>query len=78
MNESKRPVIQPIYNRPGNLLRKMALMQRYIDDIKNTLDYYGWVFARDPWFQERLLEAEKQYAELEKAFQQETAGLIPE
>ena len=77
MDESKSPVIQPIYNRPGNLLRKMALMQRHIDDIKNTLDYYGWVFARDPWFQERLQEAEKQYAELKKAFQQETEGLKP-
>lgn len=68
MNESKRPVIQPIYNRPGNLLRKMALMQRYIDDIKNTLDYYGWVFVRDPWFQERLQEAEKQYVNWKKPF----------
>ena len=77
MDESKSPVIQPIYSRPGNLLRKMALMQRYIDDIKNTLDYYGWVFARDPWFQERLQEAEKLYAELEKAFQRETEGLKP-
>ena len=77
MDKSKSPVIQPIYNRPGNLLRKMALMQRHIDDIKNTLDYYGWVFARDPWFQERLQEAEKQYAELKKAFQQETEGLKP-
>lgn len=77
MDENKSPVIQPIYNRPGNLLRKMALMQRHIDDIKNTLDYYGWVFARDPWFKERLKEAEGQYAELEKAFQRETKGLTP-
>ena len=77
MAENTSPVILPIYDRPGNLLRKMALMQRHIDDIKNTLDYYGWVFVRDPWFKERLQEAEKEYAELEKAFQRETVGLKP-
>lgn len=77
MDENKVPVIQPIYNRAGNLLRKMALMQRHIEDIKNTLDYYGWVFTCDPWFQERLQDAEKQYDELEKAFQRETEGLEP-
>lgn len=77
MDENKIPVIHPIHNRPGNLLRKMALMQRYIDDLRNTLDYYGWVFARDPWFKERLQEAGRQYAELEKAFQRETEELKP-
>jgi len=75
--DNHKPVIQPIYNRAGNLLRKMALMQRHIDDLRNTLNYYGWVFDRDPWFQERLEEAEKQYAELEEAYQREIEGLKP-
>ncbi len=69
------PAIPPIYDRPGNLQRKMAMMARYIADIKNMLDYYGWIFAKDPWFAQRLQEAEAIYAELEAAFKEGIKGL---
>lgn len=77
MEEQNKPAIQPVYDRPSNLQRKMAMMARYIADIKNMLDYYGWIFANDPWFAQRLQEAEAIYAELEAAFKEGIAGLEP-
>ena len=77
METKDKPVIPPVYDRPGNLQRKMAMMARHIADIKNMLDYYGWVFAGDPWFVQRLQEAENIYAELEAAFKESMKGLMP-
>lgn len=75
--EENKPVIHPIYDRAGNLQRKMELMARYIGDIKGMLDYYGWIFAEDPWFAQRLREAEDIYAGVETAFKESIAGLEP-
>lgn len=69
--------IPPIYDRPSNIQRKMELVARRIADIKNTQDYYGWIFANDPWFAQQLQEAEAVYAELEKAFKESLRGLEP-
>lgn len=77
METKDKPVIPPVYDRPGNLQRKMAMMARHIADIKNMLDYYGWIFAGDPWFAQRLQEAEAIYAELETAFKDSIKGLTP-
>ena len=45
MSIENQVINPPLYDRPGNLLRKMALLKRHIDDIKNALYYYGWVFT---------------------------------
>ena len=74
MPETK-PVIPPAYNRPGNIQRKMELVLRYIAELKRTQDYYGHVFVNDPWFADRLREAEATYAELEAAFKKALKGL---
>ena len=73
--EMNKPKIPPIYNRASNLQRKMELMLRHIADIKNMLYYYDSVFEDDPWFAQRLQEAEKIYADLEAAFKEALKGL---
>ena len=75
MTPEDRVVIPPIYDRPGNLLRKMSLLKRYIDDIHNMLDYYGWIFTNDPWFATQLEQAEAEYARLEELFNECTKGV---
>ena len=66
-------MIQPIYNRAGNLQRKMEVVLRYITELKQ---YYGWVFTADPWFADRLLEAKNIYTDLEQAFRKEIEGIV--
>lgn len=73
--EKNNPKIPPFHNRASNLQRKMELMLRHIADIKHTLYYYDSVFADDPWFAQRLQEAEMIYAELEAAFKEALKGL---
>lgn len=77
MADDKQVIIPPLHDRPGNLMRKMAVLERYIQDLKNTQEYYGWIFTRDPWFTERIREAEAKYAELQEAFDKATAGIPP-
>lgn len=75
--EENSPVIQPIYNRAGNLQRKMEVVLRYIAELNRMLRYYGWVFENDPWFTDRLREAKAIYADLEQAFRKEIEGVGP-
>lgn len=46
--EKNRPVVPPLYDRPGNIQRKMDLVTRCIADLKKTRDYYGGVFVKGP------------------------------
>lgn len=64
--EKGRVSIPPLYNRPANLMRKMALVKRHIEDLKQTQAYYGWIFTQDPWFSEQLRLAEEEYSRLEQ------------
>ena len=73
--EENKTVIQPIYNRAGNLQRKMEVVPRYIAELNRMLRYYGWVFENDPWFAERLREAKAIYADLEQTFRKEIEGV---
>lgn len=73
--EENSPVIQPIYNRAGNLQRKMEVVLRHIAELNRMLRYYGWVFENDPWFAERLREAKAIYADLEQTFRKEIEGV---
>ena len=75
--EENSPVIQPIYNRTGNLQRKMEVVLLYIAELNRMLRYYGWVFENDPWFAERLREAKAIYADLEQTFRKEIEGVGP-
>lgn len=70
-------MIQPIYNRPGNLQRKMEVVLRYIAELNRMRRYYGWVFENDPWFADRLREAKSIYDDLEQAFRKEIKGVGP-
>lgn len=73
--EENNPVIQPIYNRAGNLQRKMDVVLRYIAELHRMLRYYGWVFENDPWFTDRLREAKSIYADLELVFRKAIEGV---
>ena len=73
----KEIVIQPTYNRPHNLMRKMKVMQGHIDALKRMQFYYCPIFDLDPWFTDRLKEAEEHYAALQAAFDKETEGMEP-
>ena len=73
--EENSPVIQPIYNRAGNLQRKMEVVLRYIAELNRMLRYYGWVFENDPWFTDRLREAKSIYADQEQTFRKEIEGV---
>lgn len=75
MKESNTPVIQPVYNRPHNLMRKMSVMKDHIDALKRMQDYYCPIFNQDPWVADRIKEAEAHYAALQAAFEEETEGL---
>ena len=75
--EQNKSEIQPIYNRAGNLQRKMEVVLRYIVELNRMMRFYGWVFQEDPWFVNRLREAKAIYAELEQAFRKEIEGVGP-
>lgn len=75
--EENKPVIQPVYDRPSNLQRKMEVILRHIAELHRIQQYYGWVFGNDPWFADRLREAKDIYADLEHAFRKEIEGVGP-